>query len=86
MEGHNHPFNKSWPALVFLVWTMGLLSFFWILDPTENIFIQHSPALANPVPAVGFPGLFNSLGGFLLGSLMVVSWLGFGTQLLRLLP
>jgi len=86
MEGHNHPFNKSWPALVFLAWTMGLLSFFWILDPTENIFIQHSPALENPVPAVGFPGLFNSLGGFLLGSLMVVSWLGFGTQLHRLLP
>lgn len=86
MEGRHHPGAFSWPALVFLAWCLGLLFLFWVLDPTENILIQDSPALANPAPLVGFPGLFNSLGGFLLGSLIVVSWLGFGTQLLCLLP
>jgi len=86
MEGRHHPGALSWPALVFWAWCLGLLFLFWVLDPTENILIQDSPALANPAPLVGFPGLFNSLGGFLLGSLIVVSWLGSGTQLLRLLP
>ena len=69
-----------------MVWTLGLLSLFWILDPTENILIQESQALPSQAPFWGSEALATTVGGLLLGSLIVISWLGFGTQLLRLLP
>ena len=86
MERHENPRAVSWPALVFVVWTLGLLSLFWILNPTENILVQESQTWPNPTPFWGSVGLITTAGGLLLGSLIVISWLGFGTQLLRLLP
>ena len=86
MERQQNQSTASWPALVFVAWTLGLISLFWILDPTENILIQESQALPSQAPFWGSAGLATTVGGLLLGSLIVISWLGLGTQLLRLLP
>ncbi|MEE8348255.1 MAG: glycosyltransferase family 39 protein, partial [Acidobacteriota bacterium] len=85
MELRQNQSTVSWPALVFVVWSLGLLSLFWTLDPTENILLQESQSLWQ-VPVWGSAGLITSIGGLLLAALIVISWFGLGSQLIRLLP